>query len=114
MGLTRPRAHQLQDSDFKASCRVITTTNITLSGGAPATVDGVSITANDRILVQGQSAGAENGIYRVSVVGTGSNGTWVRSADADATGDITAGMTVMVTEGSTYADTMWKLTTNDP
>ena len=114
MGLTRPRAHQLQDSDFKASCRAITTTNITLSGGAPATVDGVSLSAQDRVLVTGQSTGSENGLYRVTTVGTGSDGTWVRSADADATGDITAGMTVMVTEGSTYADTSWKLTTNDP
>ena len=114
MGLTRPRAHQLQDSDFKASCRAISTSNITLSGGAPATVDGVSLSVQDRILVTGQSTGSENGLYRVTTVGAGSNGTWVRSADADADGDITAGMTVMVTEGSTYADTSWKLTTNDP
>ena len=37
MGLTRPRAHQLQDIDYKQTSRAITTTNITLSGGAPAT-----------------------------------------------------------------------------
>ena len=114
MGLTRPRAHQLQDSDFKSSCRAIATSNITLSGGAPATVDGVSLTVQDRILVTEQSSGAENGIYRVTTVGTGSNGTWVRAQDADADGDITAGLTVMVTEGTTYADTSWKLTTDDP
>ena len=114
MGLTRPRAHQLQDSDFKASCRAISTSNITLSGGAPATVDGVSLAVQDRILVTGQSTGSENGLYRVTTVGTGSNGTWVRAADADADGDITAGLTVMVTEGTTYADTSWKLTTDDP
>ena len=114
MGLTRPRAHQLQDSDFKASCRAISTSNVTLSGGAPATVDGVSLAVQDRILVTGQTTGSENGIYRVTTVGSGSNGTWVRAADADADGDITAGLTVMVTEGTTYADTSWKLTTDDP
>jgi hypothetical protein len=114
MGLTRPRAHQLQDSDFKASCRAISTSNVTLSGGAPATVDGVSLAVQDRILVTGQTTGSENGLYRVTTVGTGSNGTWVRAADADADGDITAGLTVMVTEGTTYADTSWKLTTDDP
>jgi len=114
MGLTRPRAHQLQDSDFKQSVRAISTTNVTLSGGAPATVDGVSLSTNDRILVTGQSAGSENGIYRVTVVGSGSNGTWVRAVDADSTGDMTAGMVVMVTEGTSYADTSWKITTDDP
>lgn len=113
MGLTRPRAHQLQDAVFKEACLAISTSNVTLSGGAPATVDGVSVSVGDRILVQGQSAGAENGIYRVTVVGSGSNGTWVRTSDADS-GDIKAGMQVMVTEGTTYADSVWKLTTDDP
>ena len=114
MGLTRPRAHQLQDATFKQTCRAISTSNTTLSGGAPATVDGVSLTVGDRVLVTGQTTGSENGLYRVTTVGTGSNGTWVRTADGDETGDITAGMTIMVTEGSTNADTMWKLTTDDP
>ena len=114
MGLTRPRAHQLQDIDYKQTSRAITTTNITLSGGAPATVDGVSLALNDRVLVTGQSTGSENGIYSVTTVGAGSNGTWARSSDADAAGEIKAGSIIMVTEGTTYADTQWKLTTDDP
>ena len=75
MGLTRPRAHQLQDIDYKQTSRAITTTNITLSGGAPAVVDGVSLGLNDRVLVTGQSTGSENGIYSVTTVGAGSTGT---------------------------------------
>jgi len=114
MGLTRPRAHQLQGSDYKQSVRATSQSNITLSGGAPATVDGVSLVNNDRILVAGQTDASENGLYRVSSAGTGSNGTWVRSQDGDSAGDITAGMTVMVTEGTVYGDTQWKLTTDDP
>lgn len=114
MGLTRPRAHQVQDLDYKQTARAVTTSNITLSGGAPATVDGVSLALRDRILVTGQSTGSENGIYYVTTVGAGSNGTWVRSLDADATGEVSAGMIIMVTEGTTYADTQWKLTTDDP
>jgi hypothetical protein len=47
-------------------------------------------------------------------VGAGSNGTWIRSSDGNATGEIEAGMIVMVTEGDIYKDTQWKLTTNDP
>ena len=114
MGLTRPRAHQLQDIDYKQTARAITTTNITLSGSAPAVVDGVSLGLNDRVLVTGQSTGSENGIYSVTTVGAGSNGTWARSSDADGAGELNAGSITMVTEGTTYADTQWKLTTDDP
>ena len=114
MGLTRPRAHQLQDIDYKQTSRAITTTNITLSGSAPAVVDGVSLALNDRVLVTGQSTGSENGIYSVTTVGAGSNGTWARSSDADGAGEIKAGSIIMVTEGTVNADTQWKLTTDDP
>ena len=114
MGLTRPRAHQVSDSDYKQSVRVVSESNVTLSGGAPATVDGVSLSLGDRILVAGQTAGAENGLYKVTVVGTGSDGTWVRTRDGDDQGDITAGMTTMVTAGTDNADKRYKLTTNDP
>jgi hypothetical protein len=114
MGLTRPRAYQIFDIDYKQSLRVVTVSNVTLSGGAPSTVDGVSLSLNDRVLVTGQSTGSQNGLYYVTTVGTGSNGTWARSIDGNETGEIEAGMIVMVTEGNTYADTQWKLTTNDP
>jgi len=114
MGLTRPRAHQLQDIDYKQTARVITTANVTLNGGAPATVDGTSLALANRVLVTAQTTGTENGIYEVTVVGSGSNGTWVRTEDANATGDIKGGTIIMITEGTVYADTQWKLTTDNP
>jgi hypothetical protein len=114
MGLTRLRAEQISDIDYKQAVRVITTTDITLSGGAPNQVDGVNLSVDDRILVTGQSIGSQNGIYQVQTAGTGSSGTWIRSLDANATGELEAGTIVMVTEGNTYADTQWKLTTNNP
>ncbi len=114
MGLTKPRAYQIYDLDYKQAVRVVTVSNITLSGGAPALVDGVSLSVNDRVLVTGQSSGSQNGIYEVDVVGSGSNGTWVRSIDVDATGELDSGTIVMVTEGLIYADTQWKLITDDP
>lgn len=114
MALTRIRAQQISDIDYKQAVRVITVTNVTLSGGAPNTVDGVNLVAGDRILVAGQSTGSQNGLYDVSVLGTGSDGTWVRTADGDVTGEIQAGMIVMVTEGTAYRDTQWKLITNNP
>jgi hypothetical protein len=114
MGLTRLRAEQISDIDYKQAVRVISVTNITLSGGAPSLVDGVNVSTGDRILVNGQSTGSQNGIYEVQTVGSGSNGTWIRSADTNATGELEAGTIVMVTEGTVYADTQWKLTTNNP
>ena len=114
MGLTRPRAYQIFDIDYKQSVRVITLSNITLSGGAPTVVDSVTLSAGDRVLVAGQSTGSQNGLYQVSVLGTGSDGTWIRSVDGNETSEIDAGMIVMVTEGTTYKDTQWKLITNDP
>jgi hypothetical protein len=112
MALTRIRAQQISNIDYKQAVRVVTVENVTLSGGAPSTVDGVNLQANDRILVNGQSPAAQNGLYRVSTLGTGSNGTWVRTTDADQNGEVEPGMVVMVTEGDSYADTPWKLTTN--
>jgi hypothetical protein len=112
MGLTRIRAQQISDIDYKQACRAVATTNVTLSGGAPATVDGVGLQLLDRVLVTGQNTASENGFYFVETVGQGENGTWARTTDANETGEIAPGMIVMVTEGEVYADTQWKLTTN--
>ena len=114
MGLTRLRAEQISDIDYKQAVRVITVANVTLSGGAPTPVDGVNLSAGDRVLVTGQSTASQNGIYQVQTVGAGSNGTWIRSSDTNATGELEAGAIVMVTEGTVYADTQWKLTTDNP
>jgi hypothetical protein len=112
MGLTRIRAEQISDIDYKQAVRVISLANVTLAGGAPATVDGVSLVAGDRVLVNGQSNAAQNGLYQVQTVGAGSNGTWIRTSDANQDGEIQPGMVVMVTQGTEYADTPWKLVTN--
>jgi hypothetical protein len=112
MALTRPRAYQIYDIDYKQATRVVTVANITLSGGAPSLVDGVTLSLNDRVLVTGQSTASQNGIYFVSTVGSGSNGTWTRSTDTNNTGELLSGTIVMVTEGTIYADTQWKLITD--
>lgn len=112
MGLTKPRAYQIFDIDYKQSVRAISLTDVNLTGGAPSQVDGITLSLNDRILVAGQDPATENGIYLVSVPGAGENGTWVRSLDTDTTGELLSGTVVMVTEGEIYADTQWKLITN--
>jgi hypothetical protein len=114
MGLTKPRAAQIFNLDYKQSTRVVTTVTVTLSGGAPSSVDGVSLSVGDRVLVTAQTTGSQNGLYYVVTVGSGTNGTWARTSDGNDTGEIEAGMIVMVTEGAIYADTQWKLITDDP
>lgn len=99
-------AASAQGLDVKGSVRVATTENITLSG--TQTIDGVALSAGDRVLVKDQSTGSENGLYVVV-----DGGSWTRTDDANSDADVTAGLFTFVTEGSSYADTGWVLSTND-
>jgi hypothetical protein len=101
--------------DYKASVRVATTANITaLNGGAPNTLDGVALVASDRILVKDQTTASQNGIYVVTNLGTGANGTWSRAGDADSALELNSGAIVTVEEGTSNADSQWMLTTSNP
>jgi RNase P/RNase MRP subunit p29 len=93
--------------DVKKSVRVLASSDITLSG--TQTVDGVTLTVGDRVLVIGQLDATENGIY---VVGSDA---WGRADDADGnpSGEVTAGMFTFIEEGS-HAQEGWVLATNDP
>lgn len=95
--------------DFKQSVRAATTTNITLTAPG-ASIDGVSLTAGDRVLVKNQSTGSANGIY----IWNGAAATMTRASDADTSAEVTAGSFVFVEEGTTQADTSWVLATNNP
>lgn len=92
--------------DVKASVKVATTANITLSGAQ--TIDGVSVTTGDRVLVKNQSTASQNGIYVVAV------GSWARASDADSDTEVTSGLFTFVEEGSVNADSGWVLSTNGP
>ena len=93
--------------DFKDSVRVATTANISLST-APAAIDGVTLSSDDRVLVKDQSTGSQNGLY----VFNGSGSAMTRATDADANAEVTSGMFTFVTEGSTNADSGFVLTTD--
>lgn len=88
--------------DVKQSVRVATTANITLSN--TQTIDGVSLSVGDRVLVKDQSTASQNGIYVVA------SGAWSRSTDADEPAEINPGMFFFVEEGSSYADSGWVMT----
>lgn len=105
----------MNNQSFKAAVRAATTANIaTLAGGAPSTVDGVTLAAQDRVLVKDQTAGATNGIYVVTTVGTGANGTWTRAEDFNTSAEAVPGSIVSVQEGTANADKLFMLATNGP
>lgn len=97
--------------DFKESVRVATTAAGTLANSFENgdTIDGVTLSTNDRILIKDQSSGSENGIYIVN-----SSGAPTRAGDADGDAEVTADMFCFVEEGTANADTGWILTTNNP
>ena len=89
--------------DVRASVRAATTANITLSN--TQTIDGVALSAADRVLVKDQTTGSQNGIYVVV-----SGGAWTRATDADTNAEVTGGMFTFVEEGTVNADSGWILT----
>ena len=84
-----------QGLDIKDSVKVATTANITLSG--TQTIDGVAVSADERVLVKNQSTASQNGLYLCKA------STWVRTDDL-AAGVDAAGMFTFVEQGSTNAD----------
>lgn len=96
--------------DFKDSVRVATTTAGTLATSFENgdTVDGVTLATGNRILLKDQSTGSENGIYVVAA-----SGAPTRATDADTSAEVTSGLLVAVNEGTTNADKLFLLTTND-
>src|SRR6185437_9853899 len=72
----------------KAAVRVATTANITLSG--LQTIDGIALSAGDRVLVKNQTDQTTNGIYNVS------SGNWALSSDFQNNTQLASGCRVYV------------------
>lgn len=90
----------------KQAVVAVSTANITLSG--EQTIDGVAVVTGDRVLVAGQTTGANNGIYIAD------SGSWTRSTDADASAEVKSGISLWVNQGTAYNNTRWTLDTVDP
>ena len=80
----------------------------TLTGdanGALAAIDGVTLVADERVLIQDQADSAQNGIYTVTTVGDASNAfVLTRTSDFDTTDNIKANSFCFVEAGTTYGD----------
>ena len=105
-----------QGLDTKPSCRLATTADLsvtynngTLGVGATLTatsngalsVDSVTPSVADRILVKDQTTAAENGIYVVTTIGDGSTAfVLTRATPEDQPAELTGGSFVFVEEGT--------------
>lgn len=86
---------------WKDQVRVAAAGNIAIAGPGAA-IDGVTMVANDRVLLRAQTAGAENGIY----IWNGAAVAMTRSNDASTFDELESAITT-VDEG-TGAGTSWR------
>ena len=93
----------------REAVRVATTGNITLSGSQ--TIDGITLTNGDRVLVKNQTAAENNGIYIYN-----SSGAWTRATDFDQATpeEISQGSQIFVQEGTVNGKTGWSLASPEP
>lgn len=94
------------NAGMKVPVRAATTAAITLSG--EQTVDGVAVVTGDRVLVKNQASGVDNGIYVVDT------GAWSRAKDFNGVYDIVKGSLIRVNSGTTNADGIFAVLTDDP
>jgi hypothetical protein len=93
-------SRQIKNSNYKNAVRVATTGSITLSG--LQTIDGVSVAANERVLVKNQGTSA-NGVYIASA------SSWTRAEDFPV-GEAVGGSLIPINEGATYGDKIYNCT----
>ena len=97
-----------QGLDVKDSVVATTTANGTLASAFAngQTIDGVSLSTNDRILIKDQNTATENGIYKVNASGAPTR------VDDLATGADAAGAFVFVEQGTVNAENGFVCTSN--
>lgn len=91
-----PQYQLAVDLSFKKAVRAVATTNVASLSGT-TTIDGVSLVADDRVLLVGQSTGSQNGVYTVAA------GAWSRSSDLNTSAEFHPGVAVIVGEGTVGA-----------
>ncbi|MEI7861270.1 MAG: hypothetical protein WCJ21_01515, partial [Planctomycetota bacterium] len=96
-----PRTNVWSPANVLGSADVATTINVVLSG--LQTIDGVLLSAGNRVLVKNQAKPAENGVYVAAV------GAWSRATDADTAAELPGGTTLFVKTGTQNRNTVWNI-----
>ena len=94
--------------DWKQEVVAASTGNVNVASPG-ASIDGVTLAANDRVLLKDQTTASQNGIY----VWTASASALTRALDA-TTGTQISGATVTVQRGTVNADRIYRCTADDP
>lgn len=89
--------------------RVASTANVTISSPG-ASIDGVTLSNGDRVLLKNQSTASQNGIYTFATSST----PLVRATDVDTSAEVVAGIFTNITEGTTNVGSTWYLQTPNP
>lgn len=94
--------------DYKDGVVAASTTNVSVSSPG-ATLDGVTLASNDRILLKDQSTPSQNGVWAFN----GASSALTRPVDfpTGTTALVTQGATVVVDGGTTNTAQQWTLTT---
>ncbi len=98
--------------NYKKAARAASVANVALSGGATLTIDGVSLSNLDRVLLKNQTLPAENGIYEITGLGTAY--ALARSSDANSSSAFKINMAVAISEGAVNADKIFQITSDVP
>jgi hypothetical protein len=85
-----------------AEAEVVALTNQTLSG--LPTVDGITLTDAQYILLTGQTTGSQNGLWQVH------SGAWTRPTEMPAGASIRSGAVIFIRQGTTYINSQFALT----
>ena len=86
---------------------------LTADANGALTIDGVATVANDRVLIKNQASAVQNGIYKVTTIGSGSAAlVLTRSPDEDTAAELTGGTFFFVEEGTANADNGYVATHN--
>lgn len=84
------------------------------SNGALSAQDGVTLTINQLLLVKNEAAGANNGLYTLTTVGSGGAPyVLTRTTEADTAAEL-LNATVLVGGGSTQVNQVWTCNTPSP
>lgn len=98
-----------QGLTWKMAARAGSTGNVNVASPG-ATIDGVTLAVNDRLLLLAQTAGAENGIW----VFNGSTSALTRASDFNTSAKVQPGDALSVAEGSVNGDKTFVLVTDNP
>lgn len=96
-----------QGVHWKDSCIAASTANVDITS-APSSIDGVTLSTDDRVLLKDQTTASQNGIYQFAGAGSAMS----RTSDADTAAKL-EGAAVFVRQGATHADQGFIVVTDD-